>query len=202
MGHSPCIRRASSRSSVPDVKSYIAKHDNKSACKPMAFIAPRCGVCQRRRLRAASFSNSRAPRLTPIAGADDVCRCLVYCRIWRATFETNQGLADWLASEQVVNFSNTADWPTVETAEIWRSFVATFTPPDRTKWADWTYSAPIAWETDGSQPAAGDVVRIVPSNENDSSLVLAPDHTSLGTLIHPLNPGRTGLLRAVSDLAR
>jgi hypothetical protein len=113
-----------------------------------------------------------------------------------ANFESNQGLAEWLASEQVVNFSNTADWPTAETAEIWRSFVATFTPPDRTKWTDWTYSASIAWETGGNRPAAGAVVRIAPSNENDSSLVLAPDHTLLGTLVRPLNPSRKGLIRA------
>jgi hypothetical protein len=73
----------------------------------------------------------------------------------RATFESNQGLADWLASEQVVNLSNTADWPTAETAEIWRAFVTTFAPPDRTKWTDWTYAAPIAWQTDGSRPHCG-----------------------------------------------
>lgn len=106
-----------------------------------------------------------------------------------ANFESSQGLADWLASERVASLSNTADWPTAETAEIWRTFVGTFTPPVQAKWADWTCSAPIAWDIDDNdRPGVDDVVRIVASNENDSSLVLAPDHRLLGRLVHPLNP--------------
>jgi hypothetical protein len=113
-----------------------------------------------------------------------------------AMFESNQGLADWLASEQVVTLSDSGNWPTEETAEIWRAFVTSFAPPDRAKWTDWTYSDQVAWETDDSRPAAGDAVRIVPAAESDASLVLAPDHRLLGTLIHLLNPSRKGLIRA------
>ena len=112
-----------------------------------------------------------------------------------ATFTDYTGLKEWIGSGPVVQFTATPDWPTAATAEMWKAFLATFTPPDRAKWTDWTYSDQVTWKSPDLVPAAGAAIRIVQSpTEADVSLVLAPDHSLLGRLVHRLNPDRKGLL--------
>ena len=113
-----------------------------------------------------------------------------------ANFENYQGLKTWIASDALVALSNTPNWPTEASAEIWQSFLATFTPPDRAQWKDWTYSDQVNWKSEERRPMPGEAVRIVHSPDDDGSLVLSPDHELLGTLANPLNADRKGLIRA------
>src|SRR5262249_10860250 len=51
-----------------------------------------------------------------------------------AAFEGYQGLRDWLSSQNVIARTQNDDWPTAETAEIWKAFIASFMPPDKSVW--------------------------------------------------------------------
>jgi hypothetical protein len=133
-----------------------------------------------------------ASRLAAIKAVEDTA----------ATFTNYQELKSWLASPAVVALSNTPDWPTDASAEMWHTFLTTFVPPDRAHWKDWTYSVPVNWESIEHRPLAGAAVRIVRSPWDTGSLVLAPDHAFLGTLAHPLNANRKGLLVAVVNADR
>lgn len=120
-----------------------------------------------------------------------------------ATFEGRQGLQEWLRSEPVTALAAGGNWPTPETAEIWRAFVATFVPPDRAVWKDWNYAPSVTWE-EGKVPVAGSAVRIVTSPDATADWVLSPDHELLGRLAHRLNSARKGLITATvhEDLHR
>jgi hypothetical protein len=112
-----------------------------------------------------------------------------------ATFADYNALKAWIASEPVVQLTATQDWPTAATTDIWKAFLATFTPPERAKWTEWTYTDQVTWKSPELIPAAGAAIRIVQSpTDADVSLVLSPDHTLLGQLGHRLNPDRKGLL--------
>jgi hypothetical protein len=112
-----------------------------------------------------------------------------------ATFTDYGGLKAWIGLEVIVRLTATPDWPTAATSEIWRAFLATFTPPERVKWTNWTYSDQVRWKSFDLIPAAGTAIRIMQSpTDADVSIVLSPDHTLLGQLVHRLNPARKGLL--------
>ena len=115
------------------------------------------------------------------------------------TFDGSQSLREWLRSADVVARSANADWPTAETAEIWRVFLSTFVPLDRAVWKDWTYAPGVAWD-DGKALGAGVAVRIVTAPDKDADWVVSPDHEMMGRLTDRLNPDRKGLVTAVVAL--
>jgi hypothetical protein len=113
-----------------------------------------------------------------------------------ATFESGRELRDWLSSDDVIARTRQPDWPTAETANIWRAFVSNFEPPDRAVWKDWTYSDAVQWGTQ-NVPPVGSPVRIVRARDGQYRMVVSPDHHFLGTLAHPLNPVAKGLIKAI-----
>jgi hypothetical protein len=113
-----------------------------------------------------------------------------------ATFDSAQGLRDWLRSDAVIARSQGPNWPTAETVQIWQAFVSSFEPPDRAVWKDWSYSDVVHWRAPNLIPIAGSPVRIVRAADGQHRLVVSPDHTLLGTLAHPLNPTARGLIKA------
>jgi superfamily II DNA/RNA helicase len=153
----------------------------------MAFAVPAMETGTLNRSAALLMQAGFNSRLAAIKAVTDTA----------ATFESNNGLRDWLASEEVVTLTSQPNWPTEHTAGIWREFLASFAPPERAHWSDWTYSDQVNWESEEHRPNVGDVVRIVHSTRADRWLVLTPDHGLLGTLAHPLNLSRKGLVRAI-----
>lgn len=117
-----------------------------------------------------------------------------------ATFENSEGLRTWLASEGVTAHTAGGNWPTIETAEIWRGFLQNFEPPDRSVWKDWDYIDTVNWRTPNLVPPSGSPVRIVLAPDRQHHLVVSPDHVLLGTLAHPLNSRAKGLIRATVAL--
>ncbi len=118
-----------------------------------------------------------------------------------ATFDGYQGLREWLNSENVIVLSRKDNWPTLETAEMWRSFVASFVPIEKAVWKDWNWLPSVAWD-EGKTPPAYSPVRVVTSPDGSVDWVLSPDHEILGYLANRLNTGRKGLVKATVDADR
>lgn len=110
-----------------------------------------------------------------------------------ATFQSGQELRQWLHSEAVTAWSDQPDWPTAETAAMWKEFVHSFTPLENRTWADRRYWANVIWL--GGPPPPGTPVQV--HHSTGQPRVLAADGTPIGTIQAALNPGRAGLLRAV-----
>ena len=112
-----------------------------------------------------------------------------------ATFEEYQGLRDWLNSHNVIILTQSGDWPTADTGEIWKAFIASFVPPDKAVWKDWTWSPRVTWEQ-GKTPEADSPVRVITSPDGVVDWVVSPDHEMLGRLADRLNVGRRGLVKS------
>ena len=99
---------------------------------------------------------------------------------------------------QFVQRTTDSAWPTTETAEIWRAFLASFVPPDKAVWMDWTFKPRVTW-IEGKTPQAEALVRVVTSPDGDADWVLAPDHGYLGSLVDRLHGERRGIVKASVD---
>ena len=116
-----------------------------------------------------------------------------------ANFENNQDLRTWLRSEPVVQRTESDEWPTPETAELWRAFLASFVPPDKAVWSDWTFKPRVDW-LEGRTPQGGAVVRVVTSPDGGADWVLTHDHEMVGTLQDRLHSDRKGVVKATVDI--
>jgi superfamily II DNA/RNA helicase len=109
-----------------------------------------------------------------------------------ATFQSGQGLRQWLNSQAVAAWSSQPDWPTPETKVMWMEFMQRFTPRENRTWTDRRYWASVTWL--GLPPSPGTPVQI--HEWAGSPRVLAADGTPRGTMQVALNPVRAGLVRA------
>jgi hypothetical protein len=113
-----------------------------------------------------------------------------------AQFSSAFELRLWLDSEEVAALTDRGDWPTLETAEIWRSFRAGFSPITSRVWSEHRFTAPVTWESGLGPPPAGHPVRIYNHPKTGEPMVLSGAADRLGRLGAPLNPQRQGLARA------
>lgn len=113
-----------------------------------------------------------------------------------AQFSSAFELRLWLESEEVAVLTDRGDWPTLETAEIWRSFRASFSPITSRVWSEHRFTAPVTWESGLGPPPAGQPVRIYNHPKTGEPMVLSGAADRLGRLGAPLNPQRQGLARA------
>lgn len=109
-----------------------------------------------------------------------------------ATFQTARELQHWLNSEALAAWRERPDWPTPETREMWMEFARSFIPQANRVWADRRYWAGVQWLDVPLPP--GTPVQI--HQLNGQLNVLAADGSRVGTLLHALNPERSGLLLA------
>jgi superfamily II DNA/RNA helicase len=112
-----------------------------------------------------------------------------------ATFSTGQELRRWLNSETVAEWSALPDWPTAETKAMWTEFARSFTPQDNRTWVERRYLADVTWNS--APPQSGEAIKLY--QWKGRPIVLSADGQPLGTLNHPLNPNRRGLLRATAS---
>ena len=117
-----------------------------------------------------------------------------------ATFNTGQGLRQWLESQAVAAWSARPTWPTAETNAMWTEFAQSFTPRENLTWADRRYWANVAWL--GVPPPPGMPVQIY--EWAGQPQVLSADGAPLATMHAVLNPARAGLVRArvAQDIGR
>lgn len=109
-----------------------------------------------------------------------------------ATFQSGQGLREWLNSEAVAAWSAQPDWPTLETKTIWTNFVQSFVPHENLVWEDRRYWADVRWLS--APPPPGMPVQI--HHWAGQSHVLSADGKVLGIVQAAISPHRAGLLRA------
>ncbi|KAK43491.1 hypothetical protein BG58_32115, partial [Caballeronia jiangsuensis] len=109
-----------------------------------------------------------------------------------ATFTTSAELRAWLRSPGLAAWSAQPNWPTDETRAMWLKFVQEFAPADNRTWARRDYLGSVQWFAAPAPP--GTPVDLY--HRNGQPLVLAADGHAIGSLPHPLNPVRLGLVRA------
>jgi hypothetical protein len=112
-----------------------------------------------------------------------------------ANFSTGQELRRWLNSETLAEWSALPDWPTAETKAMWMEFTRSFKPQDNRTWGERRYLANVTWNS--APPPPGAAVKLY--QWKGRPIVLSADGKPLGTLNHPLNPNRRGLLRATAS---
>lgn len=110
-----------------------------------------------------------------------------------ATFENGTGLKDWLDSDDVSALTEQDNWPTPETADMWRSFRGSFSLHEGAIWKEHSYRVPIIWRR---RPPAGQPVRLCEHPVTSEPAVLSDAGVYLGRLEAPLNAARRGLCLA------
>lgn len=114
-----------------------------------------------------------------------------------ATFSNAFELQQWLASDAVKVLSVQHDWPTAETAAMWKAFVESFAPQAASTWKDRRYWARVKWNAPATPPP-GTAVRL--HHVHGHPVVLSADGTLIGELNVLLNPSRRGLMRATVSM--
>ncbi|EPY8538103.1 DEAD/DEAH box helicase [Pseudomonas aeruginosa] len=109
-----------------------------------------------------------------------------------ATFDSSQGLRQWLRSEELIRFSGLPNWPTPETRQLWVEFVNSFEPQERQIWAHRSYRGEVTWQK--APPRPGTPIQL--HELNGQIQVLSCDGSPLGLLGHHINRMHKGLLRA------
>lgn len=115
-----------------------------------------------------------------------------------ARFTNGRGLQRWLASDAVQGLSQRPDWPTAETATMWKAFVESYAPHATATWTDRNYWATANWTQ--AAPAAGTPIRL--HHLDGRVVILSADGGLIGDVNVALNPARRGLLRAESGNGR
>ncbi|RUW80464.1 MAG: DEAD/DEAH box helicase [Mesorhizobium sp.] len=113
-----------------------------------------------------------------------------------ATFSNAGELQQWLASDIVRALSELPDWPTAETRSMWTSFLTSFAPQQSKIWKDHRYWAQVEWI--GPPVTAGTPLQLY--HLPGRPAVLSADGALIGHVDIPLNPSRSGLLRAVAGV--
>jgi len=111
-------------------------------------------------------------------------------------FSDAAGLRQWLSSEDVGALSLTDNWPTPETAIMWKTFRESFGAGASQVWTRQTADVPVTWLENA--PGAGEPLRVYTPPGTADSVILTPDGQVRGTLDIPLNRHRKGLVRATS----
>ncbi len=112
-----------------------------------------------------------------------------------ANFSNAFELQQWLSSDAVKALTGQPDWPTVETAPMWKAFVASFAPEFERTWKEHRYWAWVKWHV--ATPPAGTAVRL--HHDKGRVVVLSADARVIGQVDIPLNPTRRGLTRAATS---
>ncbi len=109
-------------------------------------------------------------------------------------FTNLAGLRAWLFSPPVFVRSSAGDWPTPDTASLWRAFADSFRATARTRWEVRPFAFAVRW-TD-RPPAPGAVVRVVHDAATARTTVFSSDWIALGEVQPPLKAHPSGVFRA------
>ena len=86
-----------------------------------------------------------------------------------ALFSSTLELRLWLYSEQIAALTEQGNWPTLETADIWRGFRESFSPVTSHAWSEHRFTAQVAWQGGGA-PAGSQPVRLYSHPETGAAL--------------------------------
>lgn len=90
-------------------------------------------------------------------------------------FVDNAELVQWLASKQVAVLTDTREWPTAETASIWKQFRREKLRTNAERWSNEEWGRMVNPRTYLSKPVAGQTYRVEVDAEDSSVWVCTPD---------------------------
>jgi hypothetical protein len=70
-------------------------------------------------------------------------------------FTAARELAAWLGSDQVIAVTEGGNWPTPETASLWKTFLSEYEPPENTVWSIKSAIRAARWRDGIQLPPAG-----------------------------------------------
>ncbi|SFL20737.1 DEAD/DEAH box helicase [Pseudomonas sp. NFACC46-3] len=107
-----------------------------------------------------------------------------------ASFDSSEGLRQWLRSVELAQFSNLPNWPTPETRQLWVEFTEGFEPQERQVWSNRSYCGGVTWRE--VPPPPGTPVQL--HNWNGQVQVLSSDGSPVGRFESRINIAHKGLL--------
>lgn len=110
------------------------------------------------------------------------------------TFTNLAGLRAWLFSPAVSVHSSAGDWPTPDTASLWRGFADNFRATARTRWEVRPFAFAVRWAN--RPPATGVVTRVSHDAATARTTVYSSNWIALGEVQPPLKASASGVLRA------
>lgn len=113
----------------------------------------------------------------------------------QASFDSLSGMASWLRSDEVKQFSSLENWPTMEAHDRWLEFLEPNLARSEKKWATQAYTGSVKWH--GPPMPPGRALRIGAGNGRERA-VLTADFREVGTLLSSVNPARVGVLIATA----
>jgi hypothetical protein len=90
-------------------------------------------------------------------------------------FVDSAGLVEWLGSNEVAALTDADEWPTPETAEIWKQFRNDMLRSGAQKWSDREWRRNVNPDTYESDPAPDRPYRVEIDDQDDSVWVCTPD---------------------------
>lgn len=111
-----------------------------------------------------------------------------------AKFTTVDELATWIQSDSVTALTERNDWPTPESASLWKSFLQEYRPFDKTVWSIKSVTRAARWRDNVELPPPDTLVKV--RNADDGTSLLSATHELLGYLDPPISQDWSGLLLA------
>jgi hypothetical protein len=117
-----------------------------------------------------------------------------------ASFHDFRGLRAWLASKCTTDRQHDKDWPTPQTANLWRAFIETFESTTAKKWTIHELDLDVKWDVE--PPRVGTHVRVLHDQGRKETVVYSIDLDRLGAVVPPFSEPPAGvLLAAVGSVA-
>jgi hypothetical protein len=111
-------------------------------------------------------------------------------------FVDGAGLVHWLESNEVTGLSDTDDWPTAETAAIWKQFRSDLLRSGTQKWSVGEWRRHVDAETYAADTVAGRPYRVEIDNKDQTVWVCTPDFQRVVKLRHTMVDRRPSVLTA------
>ncbi len=128
------------------------------------------------------------------SGLDSRTAALEAAERGAALFVDVEGMNSWLHSEVVQDVSSEADWPSAESHEAWKRFLAGTRRQRYRKWISRIRKARVAWANGAAAPAAGAELRIA-RDAAGALRVYSPDFQAVASLLDPYSDPSVGVVR-------
>ena len=90
-----------------------------------------------------------------------------------ATFTNAFALNQWLNSDSIVELTKSGNWPTPETAQMWKTFVEDYNPSETKKWSQKSAVIPAVWNLPQDKQSPFTCLKVINNNDNDTNIVAA-----------------------------
>ena len=111
-------------------------------------------------------------------------------------FLDNAELVRWLASNEVAALTATDEWPTAETASIWKQFRGDMLRGNTDRWSNEEWRRKVDSRTYRSEPVAGRTYRVEIDDQDNSVWVCTPDFQRVVKLHRTMIDRRPSVLHA------